>query len=68
MAGAFELQKEFLLRYLILIPIAACIFFILESEDKSVRLAAVIVLVILAQVRDWMLVSTIEKIRKNNKS
>jgi len=57
------LMKTFSLRFLVLAPIAFCIFLVLESEDKMVRLAAVIGLVLLAQLREWLLVWQMGKIR-----
>ncbi len=63
----FGLIKTFSMRFLILAPIAFCIFLILASEDRVVRLAAVVGLVILAQIREFALVSSMKELGKHNK-
>jgi len=59
-------------RLLILIPMAFCIFVLLDNQDKAVRLLALIVLIVLEQFRGWMLFSGIgdakaAKLAKDNK-
>lgn len=59
--------KILLGRLLILLPIAFCAYFILESQDRSVRLAAFVMLIILAQVREWMFLANQKSQLKDNK-
>ena len=59
--------KTFFLRYIILAPMAYCIYLLLASNDVNVRLAAIIALIILEQVRDWSLLATARAISKGNK-
>jgi len=47
-------------RLLLLIPLAYCIFVLLDSQDRNVRLAAIIALALIEQVREWLLVSGIK--------
>lgn len=54
-------------RLVLLLPMAFCIFLLLASEDRMVRLLAVIALIILEQVREWLLVQSIGSLRKDNK-
>ena len=59
-------------RLLILIPIAFCLFLLIDSPDKTVRLLAVVALIPLEQAREWLLVSGIDstkggKLAKDNK-
>jgi hypothetical protein len=54
-------------RLLILLPIAFCIFLLLDSQDRAIRLLAVIGLIILAQTREWLLLSTVRPSGKDNK-
>ena len=61
------LAKTFVLRYLLLIPIALCLFLILDNQDRMVRLVAVIGLIVLAQIREWMLVSNVQRMANGNK-
>ena len=61
------LAKTFLLRYALLLLIAFCLFLILESEDRNVRLAAVISLIIFEQLRDWSSASVAASLAKGNK-
>jgi len=61
------LAKTFILRYLLLIPIALCLFLILDSQDKMVRLGAVIALVILSQAREWLMAQSMRSLAKGNK-
>ncbi len=51
-------------RLLILLPMAFCIFLLLDSQDRVVRLAALVVLAILEQIREWLLVKGIRGISK----
>jgi len=56
--------KTFLLRYIILAPMAYCIYLLLASSDVNVRLMAIIALIVLEQVRDWSLLATARTIAK----
>jgi hypothetical protein len=47
---------------------AYCIFLILDSADRNVRLAALVVLIIMEQIRDWTLLSSMKVLAKGNKS
>ena len=58
------LLKTFLLRYIILAPMAYCIYLLLASNDVNMRLAAIIALIILEQVRDWSLLAIARSIAK----
>jgi len=62
--GNFSIMKTFMLRYIILAPMAYCIYLLLASSDANVRLAAIIVLILLEQVRDWSLLATARAIAK----
>ena len=59
-----SISKAFFLRYIILAPIAFCIYLLLASSDINVRLAAIIALIILEQIRDWSLLATARAIAK----
>ena len=59
--------KTFLLRYIILAPMAYCIYLLLASSDVNVRLMAIIALIVLEQIRDWSLLATARAISKGNK-
>ncbi len=59
--------KTFVLRYIILVPMAYCIYLLLASSDMNVRMVAIIALIILEQVRDWSLLATARAISKGNK-
>jgi hypothetical protein len=59
--------KTFALRYIILAPIAYCIYLLLASSDVNVRLFAIIALIILEQIRDWSLLATARTLAKGNK-
>ena len=59
--------KPFVLRYIILVPMAFCICILLASNDVNVRLIAIIALILLEQVRDWSLLATARSIAKLNK-
>ena len=54
-------------RLVLLLPMAFCIFLLLDSQDKTVRLLAIIALVVLEQAREWMLVKNISELRDSNK-
>ena len=54
-------------RLLLLIPIAFCIFLLLASDDRMIRLLAVIALIILEQLREWLLFSSFKPLGKDNK-
>jgi len=56
--------KTFLLRYIILAPMAYCIYLLLASNDANVRMMAIIALIILEQIRDWSLLATARAIAK----
>ena len=58
------MMKTFVLRYIILAPMAYCIYLLLASSDVNVRLAAIIALIVLEQVRDWSLLATARSIAK----
>ncbi len=60
----FGIFKTFLLRYIILAPMAYCIYLLLASSDVNVRLVAIIALIILEQIRDWSLLATARAIAK----
>lgn len=59
-----ELDKAFLARLMLLLPIAYCLFLLIESPDKTVRLGAIIALIIFEQAREWLLLSTIRPTNK----
>ncbi|MCX6770858.1 MAG: hypothetical protein NTX79_02270 [Candidatus Micrarchaeota archaeon] len=61
------ISKAFFLRYIILAPMAYCIFLLLASNDVNVRMAAIIALIVLEQVRDWSLLATARALAKGNK-
>ncbi|MEM4348430.1 MAG: hypothetical protein QXN37_02570 [Candidatus Anstonellaceae archaeon] len=50
-----DIKKIFAGRMFLLLPAAFCIFLVLESQDKTVRLAAIICLLLIAQIREWLL-------------
>jgi hypothetical protein len=62
-----DLIATFAARFLILAPMAFCIFVILISEDRLFRLLAVIGLVIFEQIREFALVSSMKELSKHNK-
>ena len=51
-------------RLLLLLPIAFCIYLLLVSQDQTVRLLAIVALIILEQIREWLLVSGIKGMQK----
>lgn len=55
-------------RLVLLLPMAFCIFLLLDSQDRNVRLMAIIAIIILEQVREWMLVKNISDIRDSGKN
>ena len=57
-----EIAKALGGRLVILLPMAFCIFLLLESQDKGVRLFALIALIILEQIREWLLISSIREV------
>lgn len=59
-----ELSKALGGRLVILLPMAFCIFLLLDSQDKGVRLFALIALIILEQIREWLLISSIKSLGK----
>jgi hypothetical protein len=59
-----EVPKAFAGRLLLLLPVAFCVFLLLASEDRMVRLLAIIALVVLTQVREWLLVQSIKGVAK----
>ncbi|MEM2137931.1 MAG: hypothetical protein QW568_02490 [Candidatus Anstonellaceae archaeon] len=61
-------QKSFGIRFLLLIPIAFCLFLLLDSQDRMVRLGAVVLLVILAQAREWLMAQSMRSLAKGGKS
>jgi hypothetical protein len=58
-------------RLVLLVPIALCIAVLLISNDMTVRLLAIIALIVLEQVREWLVFSQLkvakEPTNKNNK-
>ena len=64
-----EIAKALGGRLIILLPMAFCIFLLLESQDKTVRLLALIALIILEQIREWLLISSLKSLGrgKDNK-
>lgn len=68
MVGAnFAIMRSFSIRYLILLPIAFCLYVLIVSSDMNTRFLAVLALVLLAQVRDWSLLSSARGLVKGNK-
>ena len=63
-----QVQKALIGRLLVLLPMAFCIFAILDSQDKAIRLLAVIGLIVLEQMREWMLVSAMKSAREGKDS
>ena len=63
----FGILKTFVLRYIILAPMAYCIYLLLASNDANIRLMAIIALIILEQIRDLSLLATARAISKGNK-
>ena len=59
-----SISKAFFLRYIILAPMAYCIYLVLASSQANIRLMAVIALIILEQIRDWSLLATARAIAK----
>ena len=56
--------KTFVLRYIILVPMAYSIYLLLASSDVNVRMVAIVALIILEQIRDWSLLATARAIAK----
>lgn len=54
-----DVPKALAGRLVLLLPMAFCIFLLLDSQDKFVRLAAIVVLAVLEQLREWLLISGI---------
>ena len=54
-------------RLLLLLPMAFCLYLILDSQDKSIRLGAVVVLIIVEQIREWMLVNSVKALAGGKK-
>ena len=61
------IMKTFVLRYIILAPMAYCIYLLLASNDANVRMVAILALIILEQIRDWSLLAAARAISKGNK-
>lgn len=55
-----DLPKALGGRLILLLPMAFCIFLLLDSQDKGVRLLALIALIILEQIREWLLLSSVK--------
>ena len=51
-------------RLLLLLPMAFCIFLILDSQDRIVRLVAVLALILLEQARQWLMISGMKALAK----
>lgn len=47
-------------RLALLLPMAFCIFLVLDSQDRNVRLAAIVSLAVMEQIREWLLISSIK--------
>jgi hypothetical protein len=60
----FQIFRAFSIRYLILLPIAFCLYVLIISNDMNIRFASVVALVVLAQVRDITLLSTARGLAK----
>jgi hypothetical protein len=52
-----EIGHSLGIRLILLLPAAFFIFLLLDSQDKMVRLAAVICLLVIAQLREWLLLA-----------
>jgi len=63
-----DFGKAFGFRFVLLIPMAYCIFLLLASQDQFVRLLSIVVLVILEQTREWLLIKSISEQGKDNKT
>jgi hypothetical protein len=61
------IMKTFVLRYIILAPMAYCIYLAIASNDVNVRMMAIVALIILEQIRDLSLLATARAISKGNK-
>lgn len=59
-----DLTKAMGGRLVILLPMAFCMFMLLDNQDRMVRLAALVALAVLEQIREWLLVSGIKGISK----
>ena len=59
-----EIAKALGGRLILLLPMAFCIFLLLDSQDKGVRLLALIALIILEQIREWLLISSVKPLGK----
>ena len=53
--GFLEASKVIGGRLLLLLPIAFCIFLLLDSQDRWVRMLAIVALIVLEQAREWLL-------------
>jgi len=58
--GNLDIPKALGGRLVLLLPMAFCIFLLLDNQDKSVRVFAFVVLAVLEQIREWLLVSGIK--------
>lgn len=54
-------------RLALLLPMAFSIFVLLDSQDRTLRLLALVALVILEQVREWVLISSLKSLRATGK-
>ncbi|MFA4983053.1 MAG: hypothetical protein WC588_02430 [Candidatus Micrarchaeia archaeon] len=54
-------QKALAGRAILLLPIAVCAFVVIDSQDRFLRLLGLLGLVVFAQAREWMLLSTAKK-------
>lgn len=54
-------------RFLLLIPMAYCLYLLLVSQEMNIRLVAIIALIVLEQARQWMMVSSMKSLAKGNK-
>ncbi|MCX8174643.1 MAG: hypothetical protein N3E51_00345 [Candidatus Micrarchaeota archaeon] len=63
-----DFHKAFGARFLLLLPAAFCIFIILDSQDKALRLGAVLALILIEQLREWLLVGSIRELGAKDKT
>ena len=54
-------------RLLLLLPMAFCIFLLLDSQDRTIRLIALVALIVFEQIREWALINSIKPLAKGNK-
>jgi hypothetical protein len=62
-----QVQKAFSIRYALLVPLAFCLFLLLDSQDRTLRLAALVGAIVLEQIRQWAMVESMKHLAKGNK-